>query len=197
MANLKGIIAVAALASCLSTPAMALNNMHEQAPQAPQGQQCQQGKQGKQGKAPKFDPAKYQKELEAFITKEAKLTSQEAAKFFPIYREMQKKQRALFGGNRKKFDKSTFTNNAAAAKAVREQDKREIEIKKLQQQYHERFLKILPATKVLIITHAEERFNRNMMRNMAGGPGGPGGPGEPKDGKPGDKPQGNKPPQKK
>ena len=39
----------------------------------------------------KFSPEKFDAELQEFITNEAKLTPQEAAKFFPIYMEMQNK----------------------------------------------------------------------------------------------------------
>ena len=45
----------------------------------------------------KFSPEKFQAEMEQFIAKEAGLTADESAKFFPVYHEMQKKQRALFG----------------------------------------------------------------------------------------------------
>ena len=45
---------------------------------------------------PKFSPEKFQADLEQFITKEACLSPQEAAKFFPIYKEMQAKQRAVY-----------------------------------------------------------------------------------------------------
>ncbi|MBQ1773360.1 MAG: hypothetical protein IIZ97_03825, partial [Prevotella sp.] len=40
----------------------------------------------------KFDPERYQADLEQFITSEACLTPQESARFFPVYREMMKKQ---------------------------------------------------------------------------------------------------------
>ena len=113
----------------------------------------------------KFDPEKYQRDLEAFITKEARLTPQEAQAFFPVFRELQAKQRAIYMKQRKP-DKPAVFDNKLAMEAIRYHDMQEIEIKKLQQQYHNRFLKILPATKVLICIHAEERFNRNMMRNM-------------------------------
>ena len=42
----------------------------------------------------KFDPEKFDAEQQQFITKAANLTEQEAARFFPLFREMQKKQSA-------------------------------------------------------------------------------------------------------
>ena len=37
----------------------------------------------------KFSPEKFQAEMEQFITKEAGLSADESAKFFPLFREMQ------------------------------------------------------------------------------------------------------------
>ena len=45
----------------------------------------------------KFSPEKFQAEMEQFIAKEAGLTADESAEFFPLFREMQQKQRAVFG----------------------------------------------------------------------------------------------------
>ena len=48
-----------------------------------------------QGRMPqmRFDPQRFQADLEQFITREAGLTPMEAAAFFPVYREMLNKQR--------------------------------------------------------------------------------------------------------
>lgn len=42
-----------------------------------------------------FDPKKFQAELEQYITTNAALTPGEAARFFPMYRQMGKKMRML------------------------------------------------------------------------------------------------------
>ena len=44
----------------------------------------------------KFDPKRFEAEMEQFITSQAALSPSEAASFFPVYREMQKKARVLF-----------------------------------------------------------------------------------------------------
>lgn len=113
----------------------------------------------------KFDPERYQRELEAFITRHANLSEQEAQRFFPLYREMQQKMRAIFMRN-KKFNKAAISDNKLALEAIQHHDTQEIEIKKLQQQYHNRFLKVLPATKVLKCIYAEDIYNKNLMRNI-------------------------------
>lgn len=115
----------------------------------------------------RFNPEEYQRKLEAHITKFAGLTTQEAQKFFPLFREMQQKQRAIFM-KQKKRDMSMFSDNKAAFEAINHHDEAEIQIKKLQQYYHRRFTKVLPASKVLKCIVAEDVFNRKMMRGFAG-----------------------------
>lgn len=114
----------------------------------------------------KFDPERYQRELEEYITKEACLCKNEAQAFFPLLREMQQKQRAIYN-KMKVFNKEAFSDNKAAEAVIIAYDERELQIKQLQQQYHKKFVKVVPATKVLKAIRAEERFNRNMMRNMS------------------------------
>lgn len=114
----------------------------------------------------KFNPEEYQRKLEAHITKFAGLTTQESQRFFPLFREMQQKQRTIFMKQRKR-SWSMFSDNKAALEAITKHDEAEIQIKKLQQNYHKRFLKVLPASKVLKCIVAEEVFNRKMMKGFA------------------------------
>lgn len=111
----------------------------------------------------RFSPEKFDAELQEFITNEAKLTPQEAAKFFPIYKEMQAKQRALFERQRQLVSQCPQDENACK-KAIRERDEIDLEMKHIQQTYHERFLEILPASKVYEILKAEDKFHRQMFR---------------------------------
>ena len=80
---------------------------------------------------PRFNPAKFEADMEQFITTEAGLTPMEASRFFPLFREMQNKQRALFGKMR--FYAHTDTSDdAASLKAIKECDKIEVEMKRIQ-----------------------------------------------------------------
>ena len=115
----------------------------------------------------KFDPEKFMQEQEAFITKQAKLTTQESARFFPLFRELQNKQRTLFHKQRK-YAKSKPQNDKEAAKIIAEIDQTELQIKKLQTDYHNKFCKVIPATKVFQCLQAEERFKRHIMDKMTG-----------------------------
>lgn len=113
----------------------------------------------------KFSPEKFDAELHDFITSQAKLTPQEATKFFPIYKEMQGKQRAIYEkqrilGMQRPHDESS------CLKAIRERDAIDLELKRIQQCYHEKFLEIMPASKLYEVLQAEDRFHRRMLRRF-------------------------------
>ena len=122
-----------------------------------------------QGQGQRFSPERFQAQLEEFITKEASLTSQEATAFFPVYREMMEKQRAVFMRQRN-VSRVKPADEQGCLKAIKEQDEIDLELKRIQQTYHLRFLEILSASKVYDILRAEEKFHRNMMRSWGRGP---------------------------
>lgn len=116
----------------------------------------------------KFSPEKFQAEMEQFITKEANLTPEEAAKFFPLFREMQQKQRAIFEKVRKEgFVKPV--DDASCRKLVERRDANELEQKKIQQLYHQKFFTVISPSKVFDVLIAEERFHRRAFRNWGQG----------------------------
>ena len=115
---------------------------------------------------PQFDPAKFDADLEQFITTEAALTPQEAAQFFPLYREMLRKQRMLYMEMRR-HRHIDFNDNKACREAIEKQDKIELQIKEIQQQFHNKFFVVLPASKVYKVIRAEENFHRNAFRRAA------------------------------
>lgn len=114
----------------------------------------------------KFSPEKFQADLEDFIAKEACLSPQQASAFFPIYREMQKKQRVIYEKMRRLW-KIKPADEAGCRKAISERDAMDLELKQMQQIYHERFFMALPASKVYDVIKAEERFHRRMMKGWA------------------------------
>lgn len=120
---------------------------------------------GQHRKRPPFNPAKFEADLEQFITVNACLSPSQAASFFPVYRQMMKKQRALFDEMRR-LRMTNPKDNEACEEAIRKQDELDIQIKQLQQEYHGRFLMMLPANKVLSIIKAEKKFHRQIFRKM-------------------------------
>lgn len=111
----------------------------------------------------KFSPEKFRAEMEQFITKDACLTPTEASKFFPLYNEMGKKQRVIFDRMRQ-LGKSKPADEAACREVIKQRDKMDIELKKIQQTYHEKFLTVLSASKLFDVIRAEERFHRRMLK---------------------------------
>lgn len=57
-------------------------------------------------------------------------------------------------------------DNEACAEAIRRQDELDIQLKQLQQEYHSRFMTILPPNKVFSVIKAEERFHRQAFRRI-------------------------------
>ena len=116
----------------------------------------------------KFSPERFQAELEQFIAKEACLTAQEKAAFFPIYKEMQAKQRAVFGRQRQ-LGKVKPADEKGCEQAIRKHDEYDLELKRIQQTYHNKFLGVLSASKLYDVLKAEDRFHRQMLRNAGHG----------------------------
>ena len=115
---------------------------------------------------PQFNPAKFKADLEQFITVQACLTPAEAAKIFPLYDEMNNKQRELFDKIRE-LKRMKPAEEQECKKAVMEIDRLELEIKQLQSNYHARFLTIISASKLYDFIRAEGKFHRQAMRKAA------------------------------
>ncbi len=107
-----------------------------------------------------------------FITKHAKLTPEESKAFFPLFFELQKKKWDINKNARKQA-----RNNEPGSKLTEEQYSKlineiadaKIEIAKLEKSYIEKYLKVIPASKILGVQRAEDRFQREMIKNMARG----------------------------
>lgn len=112
----------------------------------------------------KFSPEKFQADLEQYITTEAGLTTEEAAKFFPLYREMQQKQRVVYNKIHELF--KLPHDEASCKRAVQRRDQLEIELKQIAQTYHNKFLRVLPASKVIGTIIAEDKFHRRAFRKF-------------------------------
>jgi Spy/CpxP family protein refolding chaperone len=115
----------------------------------------------------KFSPQKFDAELGQFIVNEAHLTPQEAARFFPVYREMLHKQRMLFSRQRE-LGKVKPADEEGCKKVIQERDAIEIELKRMQEQYHNKFFEILTPSKVYDVIKAEERFHRRKLKQWSG-----------------------------
>lgn len=113
-------------------------------------------------KNPKFNPERFERELEAYVVENSDMTAAEKAKFLPLYREMRAKQRKIFEKTRLK-GRPEFSSDEDCARIIREHDTSEIKLKQIQRTYHNKFLSIMPAKKVLNIIKAEDEFHRKAL----------------------------------
>jgi len=113
----------------------------------------------------KFDPEKFKAHQRSFIAQAASLSAQEAAAFFPLFDEMQQKERAIFDKQRKLWDAKPATEEGCL-EAIRSYDQFDQELKGIQKSYHQKFLKVLPASKVYDCIHASNKFHRETFKKM-------------------------------
>ena len=118
-----------------------------------------------------FSHEEFCKRQKEFITKHAKLTPEEAEKFFPLFFELQKNKWEINKEARKRVKKEQGQQLADEDynKLVNEIADAKIEIAKLEKSYIEKYLKIIPARKILDVQRAEDRFQREIIKNMARG----------------------------
>lgn len=121
---------------------------------------------GEPQKDKKFSRENFMSELKQFIAKEACLTPQESAEFFPLFNEMYKKQRVVFD-QMKRIDRQKPNTEDGCKEAIKNKDKYDLELKKIQQTYHNKFLGILPACKVYNVIKAEDKFHRRMLKKWS------------------------------
>ena len=114
-----------------------------------------------------FNPRRFQADMETFIVKEADLTPAQIDKFLPLFREMQTKQRALFDEMRQYRRMADFGDDNACARAIHRMDNIDVQIRSIQQQYHRKFLAVLPGRVVMKILRAEDCFLRQAFRRAA------------------------------
>lgn len=114
----------------------------------------------------KFSPEKFDAQMRQYLTRRCELTEQEAAQFFPVYKEMQTKMRAQFERQRE-FFRNKPQDDKACLKAIEERDASELELKRIEQEYHKKFVKVLSPSKAYKVIKAEEEFHRRQMMQMA------------------------------
>ena len=117
-----------------------------------------------------FDPVKFRKDLEAYITKEAGLTEDEAKKFFPVFHSSKRELRKLskqvaVASMRIKKENLTEKQCDQILAEIEENRKRCAEI---QNEASKEWRKILPASKILKVFNAEHNFGKRTFRSMVG-----------------------------
>ena len=111
----------------------------------------------------RFNPAKFESDLETYIVSQAELTQDEANVLLPIWREMRKKQLEVMRSGKQDW-KLDLNDNKACAEAIKHHDEKDIKLKEIQRTYHNKFLKVLAAGKVMRIIRAEDRFHKQAFK---------------------------------
>ena len=104
----------------------------------------------------------------AFIIEQAGLNKEEAAKFFPVYFELQDKKKKL---NDESWDlmrkgKDDKTTEAQYAEINEKVANNRIAADQLDKTYLGKFKKILSSKKIFLVQRAEMRFHREMIKGM-------------------------------
>ena len=124
--------------------------------------------QEQQNKRPHFSPEEFQAKQKTYITEKAGLTPEEAEAFFPLFFELQKKKFELERNARKDFRKQRgekMTEEECRDFVYKMADTK-IDIAKLEREYTDKYLKVLPPCKLRRVQHAEGMFQRDLMNKM-------------------------------
>lgn len=116
----------------------------------------------------KLTPDEFRAKQKAFITQQAGLTDDEAAKFFPVYFELQDRKKQINDNawnllRKGKDDNTTETQYGEILEKV--YDSR-IASDRMEKAYFLRFKKILSCKKLYEVQRAEMRFHRELLKGM-------------------------------
>ena len=106
----------------------------------------------------------------AFITNELDLTSDEAAKFWPVYNTFEDKQQEIRKQKVKTYINKTDDNSLdklsekEAATLIVQMENTEEELHQLKKKFIVTLKTILPATKILKLKKAEDEFSRKLLK---------------------------------
>lgn len=112
-----------------------------------------------------FDREEFNAKLKEHIVQHARLTPEEAEKFFPLFHEMKEKQHELQGQmfklkREKPSDDATdkdYQNTIMSIKSLN------VQMAQVEETYYKRMCKAIPAKKVYDAMNAEDMFFRKMF----------------------------------
>ena len=120
------------------------------------------------GRNQHLSPEEFRAKEKAYITEVAGLTKEEAAKFFPVYYELQDLKKELNDEAWKllRKGKDEKTTEAQYNEILEGVYDARIAINRLEKTYFEKFKKILSNKKIYMVQRAEMRFNRELLKGM-------------------------------
>lgn len=126
------------------------------------------------GDQPRLSPADFRAKQKEFIARDAGLTDDEAARFFPVYFEMQDKKKAI-NDNLWKIARQGENDNLTESQyrdILNKLYDGHLAVDKLEKTYISHFRKIISYKKILRVHRSEMRFSRFLIRSMRNNGGG-------------------------
>lgn len=116
----------------------------------------------------RFSPEEFKARQEAFITEQAGLSPEEAARFFPVYFELQNKKKEINDKAWKQFrkGKEAGVTEAQYDEITALMLNSRIETDVLEKSYYQQFRKILSAKKLYQVQHAAMKFHRELLKEV-------------------------------
>lgn len=104
----------------------------------------------------------------AFITQELELTPDEATKFWPLFNDFETKQKEIRQDKSKELrDKiDGGISEKEATTLLNQMESSEDELHNLRKKFIASLKNVLPATKILKLKRAEEKFNRRLIKEI-------------------------------
>jgi hypothetical protein len=118
--------------------------------------------------AQRMSPEEFRAKQEAFITEVAELTPEEAARFFPIYFELQSRKKKLMDISWQSefaLRQGKGTEEQYAASLIQMNNAR-IACDRLDKSYLHRFKDILSYEKIYKVMRSEMKFHREILKGM-------------------------------
>jgi len=117
---------------------------------------------------PRISPEEFRARQKEFLIQKAELTPEEAAKFFPVYFELQDKKKAINAKAWKQVHqgKEEGTTDAAYEQIVEDVIQARIASSQLDLEYLKEFKKILSPAQIYKLQRAEMKFHRHLFKIM-------------------------------
>lgn len=115
---------------------------------------------------------RYRVQKIAFISDKMQLTTEEAEKFWPLYREFEA-EKDKYSMEMRDF-RGTFPEDDAdmteeqALEFLTYFNEHQVAMSKLAVEYHKKFLKVISAKQVLLLHNAENGFRRHLLQEFRG-----------------------------
>lgn len=122
-----------------------------------------------QGKLTEEKRKEFDAQKVAFFTQELDLSPVEAAGFWPLYNEMQKKIRTIEGNMRKNMSEVRTTKGLTEENyktAIGKMLDAEQEMQDIKKKAYERMSLVLPASKLWKLGEAERKFHRQLFEKL-------------------------------